>query len=129
MSESELKPLACPFCGAALIDTTEPRTDAPWPLMRYWAHPTSNCWADDVAIDADDPEKITAWNTRPDASAIRREALEEAAKVADEYEARMALAAAKPHPVTKRENTIAICKQDAGRSIAASIRALQEPKP
>lgn len=54
----------------------------------------------------------------------RKLGLEEAAKVADKLKAQMDAAAAKPHPLTGRENTIAICKSDAARMIAEDIRAL-----
>jgi len=54
---------------------------------------------------------------------IEAEIREACAKVADDYAAKMAIAAGKPHPWTGRPNTVAECKQDAGESIAAAIRA------
>ncbi len=80
---------------------------------------------------ADEIERLRAELARrspsPDAEAARREAIEEAAKVADAYAARMRTSAEKPHPITGRENIIAICKADAGESLAKAIRALSPP--
>lgn len=55
--------------------------------------------------------------------------VEACARVADDYAAKMRAAAERPHPVTGRENAIALCKQDAGETMAAAIRALAPTSP
>ena len=70
------------------------------------------CWsADGSAAFAEDVAKYAAL--------VRRETVEECARVADVYAKRMgAASAARPDAIVPR------CKQDAGESIAAGIRAL-----
>lgn len=101
----DLKP--CPFCGVGVraMSRYHPRDPNEWYV---------SCGARDCVMQPETPtyrteaEAAEAWNRRPD---TRREALEEAAKVADRYldsSDRSVLAAAK--------------------WIAEDIRALQEPK-
>jgi hypothetical protein len=61
-----------------------------------------------------------------DIATIRSETIERCAKVAEAYAERMRKSAEKPHPLTGRENTIALCKQDAGESLATAIRDLAD---
>lgn len=58
-------------------------------------------------------------------SRARTEAIAEAVKVAEDYMQRMEQAALKPHPLTGKENTVALCKADAGMSIAQAIGRLK----
>ncbi len=112
---SELKP--CPFCGTQPV------------LLCGFDGPRVSCENKKCVIApatdnfSDDAEAIAAWNTRPDASAIRREALEEAAKVAEK--GCVVFGGGKITAPTD----LAVITDCAGRVIAASIRALQELKP
>lgn len=112
----------CPFCGGDSLGH-----GYEWPPMKGHVQ----CFDCDAFVTADsEAEAIAAWNRRspsPAAEATRREAIEAAAKVADAYAARMRTSAEKPHPITGRENIIAICKADAGESLAKAIRALSPP--
>lgn len=56
------KPERCPFCGCELVyQEHEARPVNGRPLMRYWLHPKTGCFADGFEIM---PDEVAAWNER-----------------------------------------------------------------
>jgi hypothetical protein len=105
----------CPFCGE----------DA-WLKIEAGCHVRcSACCADgpvyEYADGADDPEAqiIALWNTRPD-SAARNDALEEAARVADEIAQQRAVILRGHEDPEEYEDGVQVARQ-----IGSALRALK----
>lgn len=107
---TELK--SCPFCGSApLVHETDWNEPPTWSVLCM----NGECGGSRASRD----EAVTAWNRRspsPDAEAARREAIEEAAKVAD--------AEGQPYSA---DDEFGLGYESACSNIAAAIRALSPP--